>query len=275
MFSLPSQSRLLFIYDKKDSKIRDTLSSFSKLFSFTSYLYKNIDCLSDKEVLTSTMNKRKCKIAINCFSGDKNSDKYFLSFIRIVNDNIEFLRFEINSSRGFKSTGPIVGSRNIMFFKNMDQDTRSLFTDIFYTPSSHVDSRSLLNIVYIEKKQYYESNLHNQIRQQDKCDESSPPDIEKDDMAVNRGGGPLENQKVNQPGFILSLISSKDASEIGPTFLLSLVDSHLLPYSQKPTVKKTKNVKITEQRKSGRVYVPQQNLDGLKLKKGIFKNLRS
>lgn len=275
MFNLPSQSKILFIFDQKDNQIKDSMNSFCKLFSITSYLYKNIDCLANKDVLTSTMNKRKCKIAINCFSDSKKNQTYYLSFIRLTNDNIEFLRYKICSSKGFVSTGPIVGSRNIMFFKNIDQNTRSLFTDVFYNPSSHIDPRSLLNIIYIEKKEFLEATTEEKSSSHNKSDQKEQICTVTGDMTPKKQTSDLFHKEVIHKRHIISLLSSKNASEIGPTFILDFLDSHLLSYAEKPVVKKIKNVKTSEQRKSGRIYVPQQSLSGFKLKKGIFKNTKA
>ncbi|KRH93521.1 hypothetical protein M153_798000431, partial [Pseudoloma neurophilia] len=143
MFDLPSQSKILFIFDKKDPNTGNSISAFCKLFPLTTFLFKNIDCLAEKDTLASAMKKRKCKIAINCFSQKNDKVENFLTFIRLVNDNIEFIKFQINSSKGFVSSGPIVGSKSLMFLKNMSQDMRSLFTDVFYVPSALIDQAAL------------------------------------------------------------------------------------------------------------------------------------
>lgn len=260
MQNLPSQSKILFIYDKKNSETRDSIAAFSKLFPSTTFIFKNIDCLVEKDVLSAAMRKRKCKLAVNCYSiehkgaidsvKDNKFKSNFLSFIRITDDDIEYIKYEILESRGFVSTGPIIGSRNIMFFKSLDQDVRSMFTDVFYCPSSKIDPNSLKNVVFIEK---YKIKSENKIL--DENTEQIDNDI---------------HQNINGD-YLITLKDATDFSDIGPSFSLKFKDSYVISHSLKFAGEKIKNVKTTNQRKSGRIFVPKQDLSGLKLKKGIFK----
>lgn len=77
----------------------------------------------------------------------------------------------------------------------------------------------------------------------------------------------IENENQN---IFFNVQKISDFTEIGPNFKLKIIDEYLIEYKNE-IKKKQKNLKITNQRTSGRVYVNKQDLKGLRLKKGIFK----
>lgn len=231
MHDFASKFKILMIYDKKDENISKSMDCFAQLFDFTSLIVKNMDCLADRDVFLTNIKKRKCNLAINCFFNQlKDEKRHFISFIRIIDQDIEFMKFELNCSRGFASVGPAIGSKILLALTNVEQNVRSLFTDIFYIPSSYVDKKSISSVFCVEK----------------------------------------DGEKLH-----LSLRSIKNFEYIGPSFDLNLIEQDFVLKAPAPTKKNIKNVKSTNQRKSGRVFVPKQNLVGLKLKKGIFKGSKS
>lgn len=225
MYDLPKQSKILIIHQCQNhilSKTSQSFSCFSKLFISSSILYKNINCLDNHDTLVSVMKKRNCRLFVNYY---RKEEIDFISFGRLIDDKLEYIKYKILDNHPFTSTGPLINSKNILYFKNVPITVHSLFTDLFYQPSQCIHLDSIQNVVIFERNDHI-YNFH--------------------------------------------VKSVHDLSVIGPFLKLEILEESLINHNIRPK-KKEKNVKVDNQRKTGKIYLNKQDLKGLRLKKGIFK----